>query len=142
MQGIAVKSGVVRDNFSATIDEVIHSGPKVVNRNRDHFMMLSPNHLASIMEDVSIHATVQLDADGSYIASLREIDDLIASGETAEAAVRALAEDLIEYAFEYLSNFQMYLNAPNRRGHVKYVMKVLLSDSPDEVVSLLNAQSA
>jgi antitoxin YefM len=140
MHAIAVKSAVVREKFSTYIDEVLHDRPKLVNRHRDHFLMMNMKHMSAIMEDVEMHTELEQDENGEFIATSVEINDIFATGETPEQAIHALAIDLIEYAYDYLGDsFQLYFNAPNRRGHFRYVLKIILSESPEAVVRLINA---
>jgi antitoxin YefM len=142
MNAISVKSAVVREKFSSYIDEVIHYRPKVVNRHHDNFLMMNLQHMSAIMEDVELHAELEQDENGEYIASSVEINDIFATGDTPDEAIHALANDLIEYAIDYMGNsFQMYFNAPNRRGHFRYILKIMICNSPEDVVRLINANS-
>jgi antitoxin YefM len=141
MLDLAVKSGTFRQNFSEYFDAVVRTGPKVVNRHRDHIMMLNLDHVAAIVGDFKLHATVEQDETGEYIASSVEIEDMFATGDTVEEALLSLSNDLIEYSHDYLSDsFTLYFNAPNRRRHFPYVMKVMMQNSPEDVLRLIDAE--
>ena len=38
-----------------------------------------------------------------------------------------LAEELMEYAEEYINEFTLYFNGPNRKNHFPYIYRVLLA---------------
>ena len=61
-----------------------------------------------------------VEADGSVTLSLNEID-LAENGKTVHDAKLALAKDILEYAENYQSEFELWNSAPNRRGHEVYV---------------------
>ena len=140
MLDLAVKASDVRQNFSEYVDTVVHDHPVFVARNRHLFAWFNPEQLATLLEGVTFHAELEVDENGEYIATVQELDDIVASGETREAALYNMAKLMVEYAEEYLTNsFKLFFNAPNRRGHFPYVIKLALQDSMDDVVRLLNA---
>lgn len=143
MFDLAVKSSTVRDNFSEYVDAVIHKAPKVVNRHRDHFVMMNFDHLSALIADLEFHATLVKDDDGSFFATLREIDDLIGIGDTEVVALKSLVENLVDYSYEYLNeSFSLYFNAPNRKKHLPFVFKVMMQKDADDIMRMINAQHA
>lgn len=56
-----------------------------------------------------------------------------------ELALNDLAKELIEYAQDYINEFQMYYNSKNRKHHFPYVLRVLLAQDAEEVKGLINA---
>ncbi|WP_199615189.1 hypothetical protein [Paenibacillus alkalitolerans] len=142
MHASALKSSDVRKNFREVVDTVIHKAPAVVNRHSDHFIMINTNQFAAALQYLQFNVTVEPDSDGSFLATSIEIDDIFASGETREEAVNALAKELVEYAQEYMDqdHFYLHFNAPNRKGHFPYVLKIMMQDSLDAVVSLLDVK--
>lgn len=141
MLDTAVKSNVVREKFSVMVDEVIHGGPKVVSRTRDHFVMMNMEHIGLLVQDNVLHVTIEKDSDGTYLASISEIADIFVSEDTEGEAVVSLANDLIEYAKEYMhESFSLYFNAPNRKKHFPYVVKVMMQNSVADVVKLFNVK--
>ena len=65
--------------------------------------------------------------------------DLVVNKADELSARRALAQELIEYAQEYFSEFQLYFNSPNRHSHFPYVLKVLIQEDLDGVINLISA---
>ncbi len=140
MLQLAENSSDVRRKFSEFIDSVIRGRPGFMTRNRDVLATLSFEHLVALTKPLRFNASVQQDENGDFVATLEEIDDLIAVGSNVDEALTVLAQDLTDYAKEYWTdNFQMYFNAPNRRDHFPYVFKVAMQESVDDVKRLINA---
>ena len=141
MLQLAENSSDVRNNFSEFIDSVVRDRPGFMTRNnRDMLTTLNLEHLAVLMEPLQFHASVQQDENGDFVATLEEINDLIAVGTNTDESLTVLAQDLMDYAEEYLTvSFRMYFNAPNRRSHFPYVLKIATQDSVDDVKRLINA---
>ncbi|KUO95227.1 hypothetical protein ATW55_13895 [Ferroacidibacillus organovorans] len=137
---LAAKASDVRQNFSEYVDTVVHDQPVFVARNRHLFAWFNPEQLATLLDAVTFHAELERDENGEYIAIFNAIDDIVVRGETREAALRNLAQLMREYAEEYLTtSFKLFFNAPNRRGHFPYVLKIALQASLDDIVGLLHA---
>lgn len=137
----AVKAADFRANFSSVVDEVIHKAPKIVTRTRDQFIMMNIEQAAILVSNVTFNAVLETDNDGSFIATLLEIEDMFAAGENSDNAIIALANDLIEYAEDYLhESFVLYFNALNRKKHFPYVLKVMMQNSVEDVIKLIHVQ--
>lgn len=129
----------VRKNWSLFIDEVIHGKPGVVKRNRDFFLSISLEQALSLLEGFHFTAEIMPEQDGSITLSLEEID-LVVNSPDLDTAKTAMAEELINYANDYFNDFQLYYNAPNRKNHFPYVLKILLlKDNIEAVCGLINA---
>ena len=136
----AEKASNVRQHFSEFIDSVLRDRPRFMTRNRDTLATLNMEHLLVLVEPLQFHASVQPDENGELVATLSEIDDIVVSGVSSDELLTFLAEDLIEYAEDYLSDsFPVYFRAPNRRHHFPYVLKVAMQDSVEDVKRLINA---
>jgi hypothetical protein len=61
----------------------------------------------------------------------------LVNGETMEGATGQLIKDLREYASDYLSRLPLFFNAPNRRGHLPYVLRITLAQGDDEIRRIL-----
>lgn len=129
---LAMSSSDVRKEWSEVMDTVVRRGPVLLRRNRDYMMLCSDETISQIVSDVTLTATQYTEADGSVTLSVEQLD-LVAHGEDLEGAVVALVADWVEYAEEYFQEFQAYSHAPNRKGHLPYVMKALAAKSPKEL---------
>jgi predicted RNase H-like HicB family nuclease len=141
MDGIAIKSSEVREHFSETFDDVIRKSPKMIVRRRDKIMMMNMEHMASLVSEITYNVDISQDDDGSYLASLSEIEDIFEAAETTDAALHSIANALIEYATDYMQiNFTLYFNAPNRKKHFPYVFKVMMQNTVDDVIKLFSVK--
>ncbi|KAB2952138.1 hypothetical protein F9B85_10015 [Heliorestis acidaminivorans] len=131
-------STAVRKNWSKFIDDVVHSKPAIVKRTRDTFAAISLEHLHLILAQHRFSIVFTKEADGTYSGSLKEID-LVANAENLESLKETLAEDLIEYADEYMENFELYSRSPNRKNHLPYILHVLTQSDLEHVKGLIDA---
>lgn len=130
----------VRKNWSEFVDNVaIGQKPKVVSRNNKHpFLSISLEQVATLLHAYQFNVTIEHEEDGTYSVDLNNFD-LFANADTLEEAYKNLANDLVEYAQEYIEDIQTYYAAPNRTNHLPYVMVVLMQNDLDSVVNLFNA---
>ena len=129
----------VRANFSEFIDNVIREKPRAIKRNRDVVFTFSLQHISDILSHYALTFEYEKDEDGKFVGSIKQIDDIIAEGDTLEELRYELARQLVEYAKDYYSNFTRYYNAPNRHTHFYYILRVLLEDDIQSVAGILHA---
>jgi uncharacterized protein YbcC (UPF0753/DUF2309 family) len=65
--------------------------------------------------------------------------NIVANAASLDALKTAIAKELIEYAKEYMDEFNKYYAAPNRKPHFPYIMRVLIQKNDDAVRGLLDA---
>lgn len=122
----------VRNEWSATIDSVIHHRPKLIKRTRDRMWLSSIDTMKDILSAYHFTADMYTEDDGSVTLSLNEID-LVVNASTVEEAKVLLAKDILEYAEEYYDNYEIYSRAPNRKKHIPYIFKAILADSAEDI---------
>jgi len=133
-----LKSTDVRKEWSRFIDDVTRTKPAIVKRNRDLFAVFSLEQLDLILSEYKLTAQVEQEEDGSYSGVFNEID-LMTNASDIESLKTELAKELIEYSEEYMNEFKLYYNTPNRRKHFPYVYRVLLiSDDIEKVKKLFS----
>jgi len=130
----------VRKHWSQFNDDVIREGPKFVKRNRDRWAALSADHLKEAFSDYVFSASSFVEEDETVTVSLDNFD-IVENGDTREEAIELVVDELIEYAHEYMDNFNLYFNSPNRRKHFKFIMNVLIQDSAEDVKELIECQA-
>ena len=141
MLQLSTRASDVRQHFSEFIDGVVRDRPGFVVRNRDTIIAFNPDHLEVLLSGIEFHAHLQSDENGEIVGTLKEID-LIVCEKNEELALQALAEELVDYATDYLTDqFRLYFNAPNRRGHFPYVIKVATQPSVEHVRGLIHART-
>jgi hypothetical protein len=50
-----------------------------------------------------------------------------------------MVQELIEYAHEYMNEFEKYYNAPNRKHHFPFVMRVIIQKNGEAIRRLIDA---
>ncbi len=118
------KATEVRKNWSEFIDGVVREKPSIIKRNRDTLSVLSLEQLNFLLEGYHLTLKILSEEDGSFSGVLEELD-LLANETNEIELVNTIINDLMEYADEYMENFAMYFNSPNRKKHFPYVYKVI-----------------
>lgn len=130
----------VRKHWSEFNDDVVREGPRFVKRNRDRWAALSYDHLKEAFSELVFNAESFIEEDGTVTVSLQELD-IVENGNSEEEAIELIVDELIDYAHEYLDNFNLYFNSPNRRKHFKFILNVLIQDSEDDVKDLIKCRA-
>lgn len=125
-------SSDVRSEWSSVMDSVIRRRPAFIKRTRDRMMLCTTQTIAQLVENVKFVADRYIEADGSVTLSLTNLD-IVANGADEPSAIHALVENIMEYAEEYYQDYDIYAKAPNRRGHLPYVMKAWTAQTPKEL---------
>ena len=132
----------VRSNFSDTIDRAIYDRPQFIKRTRDHAILVGTETLKNVMAAVLINCKLEYDKESkNYVLTNEAIEDIIAYGESEEAALNDMAQQLLDYAHEYYEEFGLYSRTPNRKGHLPYVIKALMLDNVEKVKGMIICQN-
>lgn len=129
----------VRKEWGGFIDSIIREKPKLIKRSRDYIFTSSLDVLKELLKAYTFTAELFREDDGSVTASLAEFD-IVVNGSNEEEALKLLATDLVEYAQDFYNEFQYWHSAPNRRGHLPYVLNVLIQDDLDGVKEIIKCQ--
>jgi len=127
-----------RKEWGSFIDNVVRFKPSVVKRNRDYIAAISLEHLDLVLTPYRFTLEYEKEADGSFSGSLKELD-LVANASSLEELKTEMVQELIEYAHEYMNEFEKYFNAPNRKHHFPYVMRVVIQKKKEAIRSLIDA---
>lgn len=84
---------------------------------------------------------LKVDED-SVVATSPTINDLIWYGTTEEEALRSFAKALVEYVQDFDEDYALYSAAPNRRGHVPYVLRALAASGIEGLLAMLEVVDA
>lgn len=122
----------VRKDWSTVVEGVIREKPQFIKRTRDYMMLADIKLLAELLEVYKFTATKYVEDDGSVTLSLNEID-LAENAPTEDEARHLLGKAILEYAEDYYSDFVSWSSAPNRKGHIPYVLKALISKDAKEI---------
>lgn len=136
---ISMKATDVRREWSKVIDTAIREKPVFMKRTRDQVMISNVEHIKTLLNDYHLTAEKFTEKDGSITLSLHELD-IVANGSTLKLAKQELAKNLFEYAEEFYQDFAFWSKAPNRKSHTPYVLKILLNENMDELISDIKCQ--
>lgn len=128
----------VRKEWGSFIDNVVRFKPAVVKRNRDYLAAISLEHFELVLTHYRFTLEYEKEADGTFSGSLKELD-LLANADSLEALKTEIIEELVEYAHEYMNEFEKYFNAPNRKHHFPYIMRVVIQKDKEVLRGLIDA---
>lgn len=127
-----------RNQFSTLYDSVFNSfNPTIVKRKQtEQVALLRVDLLKMVLADYKLNPEIIKEDDGSITLALDSLE-MYANNSTLDLAACDLVEDLKIYSQDYMDRSQLFLQAPNRKSHFPYVLKVLLCDSDTEIRALL-----
>jgi len=74
-------------------------------------------------------------SDGKYVIVCPELD-LAAEGDSPEAAFEDLLEMVIDYAAQYMAEYDRFSNSPNRAVHAPFIQTIHALGSKEQVKAL------
>jgi len=74
-------------------------------------------------------------SEGVYVAFCPELD-LATEGDTPDAALDDLIEMALDYAEQYVVEFERFSQSPNRAAHAPYIRAIQTNPSPAGVRAL------
>lgn len=127
-----------RQGLTKLFDSVWHGSlPAIINRRRAEEVLILRRDLQEyILQTYTLKPEVLPEDDSSITVALNEID-IAVNAPTLDEALNELVKELKIYAEDYRNQLQLFLHAPNRRGHFPYMLRVWLCDSEQEIKSLL-----
>ncbi len=139
IERVMEQATVVRKEWSAVCDSVIHNKPKFIKRTRDKMWLSNLETVLEILEVYYFTAQKIIEDDGTVTLSLNEID-LIENGKNEQEARLNLAKSILEYSIEYYYNYELYSHSPNRKKHIPYIFKALIVDNPEKIGEIIQCQ--
>ena len=130
----------VRKDWGRFIDTLVREKPQFVKRSRDTIFAASLDTLVEIVKPYKFTVALYTEEDGSITASLNEVD-IAVNGKNQDEVLASLSENLIEYAEEYYSNYNLYAASPNRKSHLPYILNVLIQKNTEKVRDLIVCQA-
>lgn len=124
---MTINATEVRKEWSSVVDGVIRERPILIKRTRDKIWLSDVQTMADILNAYQFTAERFVEDDASITLSLNEMD-LIENAATETEARLLLAQSIAEYAAEYYEHYAVYSKAPNRKAHIPYVFKALLTE--------------
>ena len=127
-----------RNQFSTLYDSVFNSfSPAIIKRKKtEQVALLRVDLLKMILNDYKLNPEIIHEEDSSITLALDSLE-IYTNNSTIDLAAKDLVEDLKIYAQDYMERSQLFLQAPNRRSHFPYVLKILLCDNDEEIRTIL-----
>ncbi len=117
----------VRKNWSTTIDSVVRERPAFINRTHDTVTMLDSNLLLELLDNYKYHIVLETEDDGSVTGFVSELE-LVENASDKEHCIESIISSMKDYAVDYYTEFGYWSKAPNRKSHIPYILKLLLSN--------------
>ena len=132
-----------RKEFSSLYDQVFNSfKPTIIRRKKfEEVLVLRVDQQKMLLVNYSLKPDIIKEDDGSITLALDNLE-IFSNSLSLEDAINELIEDLKVYASDYLQRSQLFLNAPNRKSHFPYILRVLLCNSDKEIRDLLELSNA
>ena len=90
------------------------------------------------IKDISEKLTAIIEpSEGVYVASCPEID-LVTEGNTLNAALDDLIDMTIDYAEQYMKEFELFSKSPNRASHKPYILEIQKRGTKEKVRELFS----
>lgn len=127
-----------RNQFSTLYDTVFNTfNPAIIKRKRtEQIALLRVDLLKMVLSEFTLKPEVIFEEDGSVTLAIDTLE-LYSNNSSIDLATTDLVEDLKIYAQDYMQRSQLFLNAPNRKSHFPYILRVLLCDNDQEIRDLL-----
>lgn len=133
-----IKFTNARKTLTDIYDNVWHRYlPVIINRHQNEKVLLLRRELQQdILRAYRLKPEILPEEDGSVTVALNEIG-IAVNEPNLDKAIGELIKEMKIYAQDYIDRSQLFLNAPNRKGHFPYILRILLCDSDQEIKSLL-----
>ncbi|MGD0622149.1 MAG: exoribonuclease R [Thermacetogeniaceae bacterium] len=127
-----------RKELTDLYNEVFNNYRPVIIRRRqaEEVLVLRLDLQKALLSSYALKPEVIREEDGSVTLALDQLE-LYVNGDSTDQAVQDMVNDLKFYAQDYMERSQLFLNAPNRRPHFPYILRVLMCESDEEIRGLL-----
>ena len=123
------------------MDKAIYERPQMIRRTKDQLVLIGAEMLNTVLQASVIHVRIEPGDDGKQLYQMEEIPDIFTTAASENEALDTLAVDLLEYAKTFYRDFVLYSHAPNRVGHLPYVMRALALGTPEKTKEMLLCQA-
>ena len=127
-----------RKEFTSMYNEVFNSyKPVIIKRKQaEEVLVLRTDLQKMLLSNFTLKPEILHEEDGSVTLALDTLE-MYVNGDTLDKAIIELVQDLKNYAQDFIDRSQLFLNAPNRKSHFPYVLRILLCENDEEIRSFL-----
>jgi len=133
-----------RANLSSIVDALVRNEKPAIainRKNKEEVLVLKKETQKFLLAAYRLKAEIHQELDSSYTLSL-DLIDIAENGTSLEDALQSVVVELKVYAADYADRLPLFINAPNRQGHLPFVMRVLLADSDSEIKGFIDVANA
>lgn len=127
-----IRTNDAHKNWRSTMDLAMSGKPVFIRRAGDLMMLSSIEIACELLSATKYIAYEYREEDGTVTLALRDMD-IVAHGPDVSSAKKSLIQDIMEYAEEYYSSYELYHCSSNRKAHLPYVVKALAAKTPLEL---------
>ncbi|SHJ74012.1 Antitoxin of toxin-antitoxin, RelE / RelB, TA system [Desulfofundulus thermosubterraneus DSM 16057] len=133
-----VQFTAARKSLTEIFDNVWHRFlPALIKRRQAEEVLLVRRDLQEdILRAYRFKPEILPEEDGSVTLALDELG-IAVNAATLEEAVEELVREIKIYAEDYMKRPELFLNAPNRKAHFPYILRVWLCKNEQDIKSLL-----
>jgi antitoxin YefM len=115
------------ERLSQIYDSVWHRyHPVIINRRQNEQIIVLRRELQQdILQAYHFKPEILPEEDGAVTATLNDLD-IAVNAQNRITELNKLVKDLKLYALDYMDRSQLFLNAPNRKRHFPYVLRITL----------------
>ena len=127
-----------RKEFTSMYNEVFNNyRPVIIKRKQaEEVLVLRTDVQKMLLSNFTLKPEILHEEDGSVTLAL-DILEIYANSDILNKAIIELVQDLKNYAQDFIDRSQLFMNAPNRKSHFPYVLRILLCENDEEIRSLL-----
>lgn len=136
-----VPFATAKENLSGFISKVVHEhAPQILERSRgQESVLVLP--LADVLPALSgCRFDTKVTFGPSVVATLPRFG-VVASGESFDAALKNLAQELTEYCEDYFGDFDFYRHT-DRVTHLPWLLRFVLTPADDRISILSEGAAA
>lgn len=133
-----------RANLSGVFDKLINNEKAAVaisRKNKEEILLMKRETQKTMLTAYQLKGEVYTEADHSYTVSITPLD-IAENGDTLEEALNTVIKELKNYAADYIERLPLFMNAPNRRDHLPFVMRIILADDDTELKGFIDLVDA
>lgn len=133
-----------RANLSGIFDKLMNNEKAAVainRKNKEEILLMKRETQKAMLTAYRLKGEFYTESDHSYTISITPLD-IVENGVTLEDALNSVINELKIYAADYIERLPLFMNAPNRRDHLPFVMRIILADDDTELKGFIDLVDA
>lgn len=119
-------------NWDGLSNDILWGEKNISEENNRYMIITNLSIMNSLLEVYKFTANCYVEDNKTITLSLNEMD-LVVNADSLENAKKKLAKDILEYSNEFYKDFSFWGNVPNRKNHIPYILKAIISNNVNEI---------